>query len=122
MDQPPLILVVEDDASVRRLICRTLERHGYRVAEADSAFQAVALSLGLSETPAALVSDVVMPGPDGCQLASMLRQRWPGLPVLLVSGSRDVGSVEGDGPLGFLSKPFLTDVLIARLEALVRRD
>jgi DNA-binding response OmpR family regulator len=122
MDQPPLILVVEDDASVRRLICRTLERHGYRVLEADSAFQAVSMALGLSETPGALVSDVVMPGPDGCQLASMLRQRWPGLPVLLVSGSRDLGPVEGPGPLGFLAKPFVTDVLLERLEGLMRRD
>lgn len=122
MDQPPLILVVDDDVAVRRLMCRTLERQGYRVLEAESAFQAVSVALGLAEVPALLITDVVMPGPDGCQLASMLRQRWPGLPVLLVSGSRELGPVDGVGPLGFLSKPFFTDVLVERVALLLRRD
>jgi two-component system cell cycle sensor histidine kinase/response regulator CckA len=101
------ILLVEDEAPLRLLGTRLLERGGYPVLAADSAESALAL-VEAGAVPALLVSDVAMPGADGVALARRLRQRWPALPVLLLSGyaetmlDRDLAA-EG---FRYLAKPF----------------
>ncbi|MBX9698390.1 MAG: response regulator, partial [Acetobacteraceae bacterium] len=75
------LLLVDDEAPLRRLSARILERAGYAVRVADSAESALELLEGEAEPPLALVSDVAMPGMDGLTLARRLRARWPGLPV-----------------------------------------
>ncbi|MFC7544536.1 ATP-binding protein [Siccirubricoccus deserti] len=78
------VLLVEDEASLARLAERLVQRAGHAVVVADCAEAALEL-IEAGMVPAALISDVAMPGMDGVALARMLRQRWPGLPVVLLS-------------------------------------
>ena len=84
------ILLVDDDAAVRRVVRLTFERAGHTVVEAESAFQA--LDLLKSELPDAVVSDVYMPGMDGLVFYQHLVQRAPSLRsrvVFLTGANRD---------------------------------
>jgi two-component system cell cycle sensor histidine kinase/response regulator CckA len=108
------LLLVEDEAPLRRLAERALVRAGYAVVAAEDAEDALELMAGAAQ-PAALVSDVSMPGMDGLALARALRQRWPGLPVLLLSGyaASTIGSdLESEGIL-FVAKPYAPAALLA---------
>ncbi|WP_237182850.1 ATP-binding protein [Roseomonas marmotae] len=108
------VLLVEDEAPLRRLAERALSRAGHEVVVAEDAEQALALAEeGLA--PSLLVSDVAMPGMDGVALARALRRRWPGLPVLLVSGYANTvveAELEQEG-FCFLSKPYGPAELVA---------
>jgi two-component system cell cycle sensor histidine kinase/response regulator CckA len=113
------ILLVEDEAPLRRLAERLLRRAGYAVAAAPSAEAALDLVV---ERPAALVSDIAMPGADGVTLARALRARWPGLPVLLLSGYAGAAGREAEAE-GFrlLAKPFAPGDLLQAVAALLAR-
>ncbi|EYD75520.1 hypothetical protein Rumeso_02866 [Rubellimicrobium mesophilum DSM 19309] len=85
--QPAMILVVDDEELVRQSVEEGLQELGYRVVPANSAEKALELvRAGLR--PDALVTDHMMPGMSGAQLASELRRCLPGLPVLLITGLR----------------------------------
>jgi signal transduction histidine kinase len=79
------LLLVEDEPALRRVVQRTLERLGYRVVSAESGEHALRVADTLPGIDL-LVSDVVMPGFDGPELASRLRKRWPQLRVLFLTG------------------------------------
>ncbi|HSS00748.1 MAG TPA: ATP-binding protein [Kofleriaceae bacterium] len=79
------LLVVEDEAAVRRAVQRNLERLGYRVIAATDGEDALRIAESLDGVDL-LLSDVVMPGIDGPELACRLRAKWPDLPVLFVTG------------------------------------
>ncbi|HEY6176828.1 MAG TPA: response regulator, partial [Kofleriaceae bacterium] len=79
------VLVVEDEPAVRRAVQRSLERLGYRVVVANDGEDALRMVESLAGIDL-LLSDVVMPGIDGPELACRLRERWPQLPVLFVTG------------------------------------
>jgi signal transduction histidine kinase/ActR/RegA family two-component response regulator len=79
------VLLVEDEAAVRRAVRRTLERLGYRVHAASDGEDAVRIAETLDGIDL-LLTDVVMPGIDGPELACRLRDRWRDLPVLFVTG------------------------------------
>ncbi len=81
-----LVLIVEDEASVRHFLARALRLRGYEVLEAASANAALSALERHERPPDLLLSDVVMPGMDGPELARTLRARYPGLPCLLISG------------------------------------
>jgi len=109
------ILVVEDEPAVRRLVSRTLERAGYAVLVADSAASAAAL---WSRTPVdLLLTDVVMPGVNGPELARRFRADRPGARVVFMSGYAadliDRAAHEAEGV--FLQKPFTPDELAHRV-------
>ncbi len=108
------LLLVEDEAPLRLLAERALRRAGHVVAAAEDAEDALdQVAAGL--TPAALVADVSMPGLDGLALARQLRQRWPGLPVVLLSGyaASTLGAdLESEG-IRFLAKPYAPAELLA---------
>ncbi|MBM6577659.1 PAS domain S-box protein [Microvirga sp. SRT01] len=110
-----LALLVDDEDVVRSITADMLEEFGYEVREANSAEAALALvTAGLS--PDLLVSDHLMPGMSGVELALELRKSKPDLPVLIVSGYADV---EGLTPgLPRLVKPFRSTELAASLSAL----
>jgi CheY-like chemotaxis protein len=115
------ILVVEDDAAGRELVKRALESHGYRVLVAADAREALAIR-DRGEPIDALVSDLVMPGMGGRDLAAAIEADRPGLPVLFMSGySEDFAS--GRGVLGpgaiFIQKPFALTDLVHRLRTLL---
>ena len=108
------ILVVEDDPSVRAFVVATLEHAGYRVMATGSPSQASALSDGLNENIDLLLTDLVMPGGNGRDLANRLLVRRPSLRVVLMSGY-DAAPPAG-GPedcYRFLPKPFGANELAA---------
>jgi PAS domain S-box-containing protein len=110
-----VVLVVEDDAMVRAIAARALTETGHRVIEADSGAQAIALLRGLAERPALVLTDLVMPGMSGIELAAEVARLAPGTPVLFVSGYTDSeivrrGLVEPDALL--VTKPFSPEGLV----------
>jgi two-component system cell cycle sensor histidine kinase/response regulator CckA len=112
------ILVVEDETPVRHLVTSTLQRAGYTVLSAEDATSALARLKGHGAPIDLLLTDVIMPGRNGRELARDALDFQPGLPVLFMSGYADrTFGPEGPGGLGdaFLQKPFALDVLVARV-------
>ena len=111
-----LVLLVEDDAEVRRVVRMQLTGLGYPVIEAANGAEGLALLDQIREI-ALVVSDVVMPGgTDGLSLARAVRERRPEVGMLLISGYAGGPDVPaGDVPL--LAKPFARHELAAALES-----
>ncbi len=107
VDEGASVLVVEDDPAVRALAVAALEHAGFHVLAVGSSAQAVALAEGLDETIDLLLTDLVMPGGNGRDLAERLLARRPSLRVLLMSGY-DSALPDGrlDDHFPFLAKPF----------------
>ncbi|MBZ0117304.1 MAG: response regulator [Sandaracinaceae bacterium] len=108
------ILVVEDDPAVRRMAVRALERAGYRVLQAASGDQALVQHAG-AEGIDVVLTDVMMPGASGRELADALRARNPRLRALFMSGYTGDPRLEGRGPRSedaFLPKPFTPAELV----------
>lgn len=111
------VLLVEDDEAVRTLARTVLRRHGYTVLEAEDGQQALELAAAQGESVQLLVSDVIMPHMNGHQLCQALRQRWPGLKVLFMSGY-DEGAVT-EPAAAFLQKPFTPEAFAHKVRALL---
>jgi two-component system, OmpR family, response regulator MprA len=116
------VLVVDDDAPIRRMLKRTLEAEGYGVSGAcdgGSALAAVERSV-----PDLLVLDIGLPGLDGLDVCRRLRGKGLSLPILLLT-ARDAipDRVDGldAGADDYLVKPFAAEELLARARALLRR-
>jgi two-component system response regulator MprA len=120
---PVAILLVDDDASIRRMLERTLAAEGYEVAavaDGGAAMAAVERSV-----PDAIVLDVAMPGIDGLSVTRRLRGKGLAVPILLLT-ARDaleerVAGLDA-GADDYLVKPFEARELSARLRALLRRN
>jgi len=107
-----MILVVDDEPSIRRFAARALLEQGFAVREAADGAQA--LEMVSAGGVSVLVSDVVMPRLNGVQLMEALARSHPQLPVLLMSGYA-APELEGMGiaaPCGLLTKPFSAEQLI----------
>jgi PAS domain S-box-containing protein len=102
------VLVAEDQTEVRRLAMRILQNNGYRLLEAANGQEALELSLRYPDQIDLLLTDVMMPGMTGRDLATRLRQSRPAIKVLYVSGySADIiGKGVLDEGLDYLPKPF----------------
>jgi signal transduction histidine kinase/CheY-like chemotaxis protein len=106
------ILVAEDEAEVRRLVVETLRRAGYTVIHAGSGDDALRVADGYDGAIHLLVSDVVMPGMKGPELAARLRAARPSIQVLLMSGyAADVVTKDDLKEAALLSKPFPPSLL-----------
>jgi CheY-like chemotaxis protein len=115
------VLVVEDDASVRRLAVLGLRANGYAVLEAANAAEALELAAG-SASIDMLVSDVVMPGMRGPELATRLRKLRPGARLLLVSGHPETNEAFRDHEgrvIQLLPKPFTPEHLARKVRELL---
>ncbi len=106
------VLVAEDEDGVRQLAVESLQRRGYRVLSAASGEEALKVAAAHQGTINLLLSDVVMPGMKGPELADRLRQLRPGIRVLLMSGyAADVVTPSDLGDASLLPKPFSPSVL-----------
>jgi two-component system cell cycle sensor histidine kinase/response regulator CckA len=116
------LLLVEDETAVRELLERILLRAGFDVTSAPDALAAMRLAAEPGGFDV-LVSDVVMPGMSGIELARELRAKDPKLRVLMISGYTEeaVGKVGPDG-IDLLGKPFSADDLIARVRSVHIRE
>ncbi len=123
MSEPgPLVLVVEDEPEVRKLVRRSLESAGLTVMEAENGREALEAITGRGEAPRLVVTDVIMPGLTGRELSEALATARPGLPVLFMSGytGEDVlaRSLLPDAA-PFIQKPFAPEELVARVRTLL---
>ncbi len=115
------LLVVEDEDVLRSMLRRMLEPEGYRLLLAESGEDALRMSRAHPDAIDLVVTDVMMPGMTGVELARHLEAERPGIGVLLMSGyaeqalSRD-GTLEGRP---FLAKPFTAGALLDRIQAIL---
>jgi len=102
------ILVVEDEEGVREGIARLLADHAYNVVSAADGAEALRMVAGFDGEIHLLLTDLVMPGMSGGELAETLLEEWPGIGVLFMSGYPQGLSEEGFTPAteGVLAKPF----------------
>jgi len=117
------ILVVEDDAAIRRGLCDALAFAGYAVEECARGDEAVDLTLASS--PDLLLLDVLLPGRDGFEILLDLRASHPQLPVILLTArGAEEDRVRGLklGADDYVVKPFSATELLARVEAVLRRS
>ena len=116
-DPGETILLVDDEETVRRFGARTLEKAGFRVVSAGTGADALAEAEKRDDIRL-LLTDVMMPGMNGRDLAELLLARRPSLRVLFMSGyaedvlATSVGLVPG---AAFLGKPFKPKVLVAKV-------
>src|SRR5712691_4853863 len=116
------ILVVEDESGVRAFVKIALQRFGYRVVEADSAEAALILMKAFAGPIDLLLTDVVLPGIDGRELAAHVGRERPNTRVLFMSGyARGLGSGDGrlDAGAQLIEKPFTAQALLTRMRQLL---
>ena len=112
------ILLVEDEEKVRKLTVIMLERHGFRVLEAGNGYQALEICRAEQEAIDLVLSDVVMPQMSGDRLAVELRQLYPSLKVLFMSGYAEHAVVNQAllaPDVQFVSKPFTASTLLNKV-------
>jgi two-component system cell cycle sensor histidine kinase/response regulator CckA len=119
------VLIVEDDPVVREIAARALRSAGYQVLVAANGREALALGDDQVARIQLLVTDVIMPGKNGREVAEELRVRNAGLPVLYISGyTQDVFTEHGivGGMDVFLAKPFTPTELLARVRQVLDKQ
>lgn len=115
------IFVVEDDKAIRNLITTTLEMEGYHYYTADSGNSAI---IGiLSEKPDVIILDLGLPDMNGIDIIKKVRT-WSDIPIIIVSARSDdkdkIDALDA-GADDYLTKPFSTNELLARLRVTIRR-
>jgi two-component system KDP operon response regulator KdpE len=117
----PLVLAVDDEAAILRLLKLELTALGFRVLTAGDGEEA--LKIVEDQRPDIVLLDVLMPGMTGLELLRELRERWP-IPVILVTAKdRELDKVRGleMGADDYIVKPFGPDEMAARIRAVLRR-
>ena len=116
------ILLVEDEDGVRELMARTLRQQGFEVLTTANGMEALEIAKSHGRPPDLLVTDVVMPGMTGRELADALREQYPTLKVLFVSGYTDDALLKRgvmEAREALLAKPFLPRELGARVRQIL---
>ena len=122
-EEPPVILVVDDEVLIRMMIADYLRECGYKVIEAGSGDEAAAV-LEVERRISIVFSDVQMPGTlDGFGLAQWVRKRRPGVEVILTSGGVKAAEAANElcheGPI--VPKPYILDHVVQRIRSLLKR-
>ncbi len=111
------VLLVEDDETVREAVSLMLERAGYAVTTAENGLAAAALLEDWG--PKLVITDIFMPDGDGIETLNLVKRRWPGTPVIAISGGSpmlriDYLQVADDfGAAATIAKPFVTESFLA---------
>lgn len=118
------ILIVDDDSELRQLFRLILQRDGYEVIEAENGTQAI--QQALAGSPALILLDVMMPGPDGFETCRLFKkdERIASLPVIFISALNDVQSHERGLKAGaddYLHKPVNPRYLLSRVRTVMHR-
>jgi CheY-like chemotaxis protein len=114
---PATILVVDDDASVRRMLARMLQAENYTVVEAADGLDA--LDQCARQAVTAVVSDVRMPRMDGFELGRRIAAEWPAVQLLLITAYPDTDA--GELASRVLTKPFRPEEFVAIVRSLTDR-
>jgi len=115
------ILVIDDERALLKLVKNILEPKGYKVSLAASGHSGLALME--KEHPDLIILDMKMPGLNGFQVLDIIRQR-SNIPVIMLTGVIDKNILSKSLNIGaddYITKPFNPDVLVARIEAKLRR-
>lgn len=117
------ILVVDDESRMRKLVRDFLEREGYQVLEAGNGLEAMELFYEEKDI-ALLILDVMMPKMDGWQVCREIRQSSKVPIIMLTARSEERDELQGFqlGVDEYISKPFSPKILVARVEAILRRS
>jgi len=117
------ILVVEDETALRRLICLSLERRGYKVLAAKDGTEAIEICQRSPSQIQLVLSDIMMPHVNGLQLRERTATLCPDAKFLFMSGYSEeiVGNLLAQG-CAFLEKPFLPDELVGKVRELLRGE
>ncbi len=116
------VLVAEDEPAVRAILARGLREYGYAVLEARDGMQALELAQRAPAPPDIVIADVVMPGMAGRQLAEEVERRWPGTPVIFISGYIGADAVSRgllEEGREFLQKPIEPDLLVQHVRKIL---
>jgi two-component system, cell cycle sensor histidine kinase and response regulator CckA len=111
------VLLVEDEEAVRSITRRALTRQGFSVIEAQNGHEAVKMFRQHADTIDLVLTDLVMPGMGGRELASHLRSASPDVPLLFMSGYAENGLMPDDVDAPFLEKPFTLTQLLSAVSA-----
>lgn len=120
-----LILVVDDEATIRSITKQTLEAFGYAVKTASDGADAVAIFAEHKDKIALVLTDMMMPVLDGAGTIHVLRKMKPDIPIIAASGLDGNGKVAqllGDGVKFFLPKPYTADVLLKTIKQALSKD
>jgi DNA-binding response OmpR family regulator len=122
-EEPPAVLVVDDEPTIREVVARYLERAGYRATLAGDGYEAIALSA--RERPDLVVLDIMLPGIDGLEVMRRLHEGGQPRPavILLTAKGDEADRVVGlrRGADDYMAKPFSPRELVARVQAVLRR-
>jgi two-component system nitrogen regulation response regulator NtrX len=116
----PLVLIVDDESNIRRLVGRLLEEEGHHVREAADGRAALA---AIEEAePDVLLLDLALPGDDGMTVLGTVRERWPALPVVMMSGRATLADAVRATMLGafhFIEKPLAPEAVLLTIRGAV---
>src|SRR5690606_14498914 len=120
-----LILVVDDEESIRRIAQKTLERFGYRVMLARNGAEAVSIYAQNPGAISAVLTDMAMPIMDGVALIVALKSMDPHVRIIASSGLTNNGEIAkavGNGVEHFVSKPYTAEALLNLLSKVIAKD
>jgi two-component system KDP operon response regulator KdpE len=119
-NNPPVILVIDDEIQIRRLLELTLESNGYKVLLAETAEEG--LRRAATDRPELVILDLGLPDCDGIELLKRLRE-WATIPILILSvrsSEQDIVNCLDAGADDYLIKPFKSGELLARVRTALR--
>ena len=117
------ILVIDDEAQMRRLIARYLNGAGHTVHQAGNGRDGLALFHRVH--PVLVITDIVMPDMEGIEMIRELRKEAPATPILAISGGGPavyLRAATGMGATAALAKPFSADALLSAVENLLTKS
>ncbi len=116
------ILLVEDEQGLRRMACEVLTKHGHTVLEASCGEEALRVHEGYGKPANLLITDVIMPGMNGRELADRLQTLYPNMKVVFMSGHTEKAIMHHgilDTGILFIQKPFAPTTLLTKIRGIL---